>query len=581
VFSQFRKQLYQSENSENRKIRVGLLIDDVKLIPVFAEIIKDLKAAPFADLCLVISRQQSDVRAPSTGERVWGLRRYIVNKKFRDTFLFRLYARWDDRRNPDISLFDEVTIDEMLAGIPTLEVTPIEKGFTDYFPQADIDRIKTENVDVLLRFGFRILRGDILSVAKCGIWSYHHGDQDFYRGSPPYFWEMIEGASMDGVILQILNEKLDNGRVLVKGHFAAEPGISVKKRRVGPYSGSQHFVIDQLRRLYSIGWEQFSDSLATTNPYLGKRQIYRSPTNTEMLTWIGQAIRKKINSGWNRQRTVSHWKIGIRHKNGNPLAQLTSDLAEKDFQWLNSPKGHFWADPFLYEYSGKSFLFFEDYSYDEGRAVIACGEINPDLQLTNVQTVLDTGTHASFPLVFEDGGNIYMVPETCEEGKVNLYRSVNFPNRWEKVRTLVDLPCVDTVLWKHEGRWWLHTSYNFQAGHAHTALLYSSATLLGEWELHPQAPFPPNARYARNAGPMITTSEGQLYRVSQSSEFSYGSSITFHKITRLDQQVFTEAIEQTVRPAPNSSIRGNHSYGANEKFEVVDAVSSVPLSLVN
>ena len=33
------------------------------------------------------------------------------------------------------------------------------------------------------------LRGEI---ARHGVWSYHHGDNRFYRGGPPGFWEVME-----------------------------------------------------------------------------------------------------------------------------------------------------------------------------------------------------------------------------------------------------------------------------------------------------------------------------------------------------------------------------------------------------
>jgi hypothetical protein len=41
------------------------------------------------------------------------------------------------------------------------------------------------------------------------VWSYHHGDNEFYRGGPPHFWELYEKAPLSGVILQVLTEELD------------------------------------------------------------------------------------------------------------------------------------------------------------------------------------------------------------------------------------------------------------------------------------------------------------------------------------------------------------------------------------
>jgi hypothetical protein len=383
---------------------------------------------------------------------------------------------------------------------------------------------------------------------------------------------MVEGASLNGVILQILNEKLDDGRVLVKGRFANQKSISVKRNKVTPYLGSQHFVVDQLRRLHTMGWEKYSESLQEPGMFRGKREIYRSPTNVEMIGWIVKLALEKLSNRLTRSAVVSHWRIGIRRRDGDFLRRLECGLVETDYQWFESPKGHFWADPILCEFEDKTYLFFEDYCYQERRAVIACGEVSDDLTLSNIMTVLDTGGHASFPFVFRDGDNFYMVPETCEDGTVSLYEAVNFPNEWKRLKVLINLACVDSILWKQGGLWWLHTSYNFNHGHAHTALLYSCETLLGEWQLHREAPFAPDVRYARNAGPVICTENGKHFRVSQSSEFSYGSSFTFHEIDEINNANYRETVALTVPPSSNSDRRGSHSFTLSEKFEVVDGV---------
>jgi hypothetical protein len=578
MFSPFKRQLYKSASSDQKKIRIGLMLNDANLIPVFAEVVKDLRAAEFVDLCLVVVRKKPPLKTKSNLQRILGLHKHITNNRLRATLTFRLYSILDNFYNRRISRFDEISVEELIKGIPVYEVEPIEKGFSDYFPEQDVDFVKRQNLDVLLRFGFRILRGEILNSATCGIWSYHHGDPDFYRGSPPYFWEMVEGASLNGAILQILNEKLDEGRVLVKGRFAAEKGISVKRGKVVPYMGSQHFVIDQLRRLHSMGWTHFADSLEPPHPFKGKREIYRSPTNIEMCRWIARLVVEKIRNRLNRRETVSHWRIGIRRREEAFMERLKDGLVEKDYHWFESPNGHFWADPVLCDVAEKTYLFFEDYIYEKQRAVIACAEVTDDFKLSNIRTVLDTGSHASFPFVFTDGTEFYMVPETYEEGTVSLYRAVSFPHQWEKVKTILDLPCVDTVVWKQNNLWWLSTSHNFNHGHAHTGLLYSSDSLLGQWKLHPEAPFAPDARYARNAGPILSTKDGQTYRVSQRAEFSYGSSISFHKICELNELKYEESLQLTVRPAASSTMRGNHSFALSEKFEVVDGVWNELLS---
>ena len=90
--------------------------------------------------------------------------------------------------------------------------------FCDYLSDEDVSRIRAANVDVLLRFGFRILKGPILRAAKHGVWSYHHGDNQVNRGGPAGFWEVMLNRPTTGSVLQILNEDLDNGRVIYRSY---------------------------------------------------------------------------------------------------------------------------------------------------------------------------------------------------------------------------------------------------------------------------------------------------------------------------------------------------------------------------
>ena len=66
------------------------------------------------------------------------------------------------------------------------------------FPPGAIAALLSHDLDVILRFGFNILRGEVLTSARYGIWSFHHGDNEFYRGGPPLFWEVVEDNPCSG-----------------------------------------------------------------------------------------------------------------------------------------------------------------------------------------------------------------------------------------------------------------------------------------------------------------------------------------------------------------------------------------------
>jgi hypothetical protein len=105
-------------------------------------------------------------------------------------------------------------------GVVELAVTPVAHGrHAVALATSDVERIRALRPDFLLRFGFDILRGEVLDVAPYGIWSFHHGDEQRYRGQPPGFWEIYEGDPLTGAVLQRITDRLDGGIILHKERF--------------------------------------------------------------------------------------------------------------------------------------------------------------------------------------------------------------------------------------------------------------------------------------------------------------------------------------------------------------------------
>jgi hypothetical protein len=95
------------------------------------------------------------------------------------------------------------------AGVETMDVLDL------YAPET-ADFIRACRPGCIFRTGFGIIREPILSLAPRGVVSFHHGDIRLYRGQPVAFWELYDGASAVGVTVQVLNDKLDAGRIAVE-----------------------------------------------------------------------------------------------------------------------------------------------------------------------------------------------------------------------------------------------------------------------------------------------------------------------------------------------------------------------------
>ena len=550
------------------------------LIQLFAEITRQIVECDFAKLELLIYNAGSDAviiaPLPEGRSKLRKIYDTFALPHLRERLLYSLYERWDRSNTDDaIDPVHEVDCSALLAGVERLDVVPITKKWVHRFPPEAIAKIRSKELDVLLRFGFNILRGDILSCAKYGMWSYHHGDNDYYRGGQAYFWEVYEQNPISGVILQVLTEELDAGHVLAKGFFATAPGISQVKNRVSPFWGSSTFLIQKLRELHGRGWESVEKKCLPRAPYLGKKKIYRAPTNGEMAGWLLPTLVKKTLARFGRTDTVAFWRLALR-TGAKPL----EDSQNSDgFMWLHCPKGHFYADPFFFDDNGKLWLFFEDYYYGEQRGKLACAEFKDGKLVGEVIPVLDKPYHLSYPCVFRDGDAIHMIPESKANSTVDLYHAVDFPRTWEHIRVLYDGPAVDTTVHHKDGVWYFFTTLKETRGDGLQLWLFTSDSPAGEWREHPASPISTDVRSSRGAG-AIFERNGRLFRPSQDCGVAYGRSFTLNEILVLNRDEYLEKPCVTVDPVWAPGLAGTHSYAQSGAYEVIDGCEFVPPSQV-
>jgi hypothetical protein len=556
------------------------LLNGPKLPHYCARIVDQIQASNFARIEFLVFRQRSRVAAPAHVNG-WLLRRIglrLLDPGLRKRLLYELYLRFDDRKKSADHPRNVVDCASRLTGIESIEVEPIGQRFVQRFPVEAVEEIRSKKLDVLIRFGFNILKGDILSAARCGIWSYHHGDNEFYRGGPPHFWELYERNPISGVVLQVLTDELDAGLILRKCLFTTETTTSVAQNNFGSYWGAADLVIQKLNELHRFGWDHVQQHAVPPITYKGKRALYRTPSNREMAWWLASVWVKKAALRPFRKGEVQHWRIAIR-LNAPPLFSRPFDGSLQGFRWIESPKGHFWADPFVLEQQGRKWIFFEDYTYARKRGSIACSEIGSDGSLISpTACVEDPQNHYSYPYVFRDGEELYMLPEARGVGSVDLYRCEEFPHKWSRHTTLLRGKFVDPTIWQHEGLWWLMASSADPDARAASLLLFYAEALGGQWTLHPTNPVSTDARYNRGAGKTVW-SEGRLIRPSQSSCPIYGYSFTFNEVTSLSTTEYKERPLQEFRPE-SLNLEAMHTYNWIPGLEVIDGARNMPLAKV-
>jgi hypothetical protein len=571
---------WRVSSSSNPPLRIGLLLDDVKMSRFFATIIEDIQASNFARIEFLIFRKSAKKPAPVTRSRVAKLADRLLDPDLRKRILYDQYLRLDEEKKPSNHPLEIVDCSGLLAGIDRIEVEPIGKKWVHRFPPEALEAIRAKNLDVLLRFGFNILKGDILKAARYGIWSYHHGDNDFYRGGPPHFWELCENAPLSGVILQVLTEELDGGLVLCKSLFSTETTVSVSRNRFPAYWGSTDLVIRKLNELHRFGWNHLLEHSVPAAPYQGKKKIYRSPTNLEMVRWLAPVVAKKAAQQLLSPKSeVQHWRIGVR-VNGPRLFERTGAPDLRGFRWLEPPAGFFWADPFILEHNGRPWAFYEEYSYPHHRAHISCAEIAADGSfLSPTRCLVNEQHHYSYPHVFRAGNDLFMIPESFDSNSVDLYRCEDFPAKWALQTTLFRGRFVDTSVWQHDNTWWLMTTTAEPDARSGALLLFYSDCVTGPWHFHPANPISTDIRNNRNAGSVFATKSG-LVRPSQNCSGLYGRDLSLNQITELTIERYTERRLLTLEPDASSSINGIHTYNWCGNIELIDGQTTTPLKRV-
>jgi hypothetical protein len=564
--------LWLHSPAQNPRLRIGLLLDGPKLPRFNAEIIKQIQASNFARIELLVYRKGASATTEKRGILA-RLGRRLFDAKLRKHALYDLYLQFDNRKKLRQHPRDIVDCSAMLSGIESIAVEPIGERFVHRFPAEAVEQIRGRNLDLLIRFGFNIIKGDILSATRYGVWSYHHGDNEFYRGGPPHFWELYERNPLSGVILQVLTEELDAGLVLCKSLFTTRPTASVSQNDFAPYWGSTDLMIRKLHELHRFGWEHLRQRSLPPVPYKGKRRLYRTPTNLEMARWLLPLMVKKAVERPFRKPMVQHWSIATR-LGTPPLYSRESDRGLQGFRWIESPKGHFWADPFLLEEAGRKWIFFEDYAYAEKRACIACAEIGSDGTLSSYATCLrHSEHHYSYPYVFRDGSDVLMVPEAGNSGSVDLYRCEEFPGKWSRHSTLLRGRYVDPSIWQQDGLWWMMVTTADPDARCSALYLFYAEALTGPWQLHPANPISTDTRNNRGAG-RIVWADGRLIRPSQSCCPTYGYSFSFNEVTKLSPTEYEEHALREYKPE-SLGVQGIHTYNWIPGIEVIDGVKAL------
>lgn len=545
-------------------MKIGVLIRDFEILGnwelrIINKIIKD----PSLELALLIQDGRKGHHSPKSIKAK--LKRLFKSRNLIGTLLFKIQLKIESKLFKEKFTVDKSKIIEELNNINKIEVKPVRKGYLDIFDKNCVEEIEKYDLDIILRHEFNIISGELLNVPKFGIWSFHHADNSINRGGPPGFWEIVLNQSSVGVTLQKLTSELDGGLVIDKAFYNRH--WSVKKTSQNIFEGSVSLLFKNIKKLQN-------GKFITKSSKLYFNPLYKVPK-------LGFVLKYSFNFYFKLARKffqIINYKIfGTRYAcwtlfigKGNFLDSTLYRLKP-----VKMPRNKFWADPFIFKYLDKDYIFFENYDYKTKKGKISCGRIN-NSQLVDLVDVIEKEYHMSYPFIFEENKDIFLIPETLEKNRLEIYKCVDFPFNWELHSTLFEGESIvdaSVYICKNKNKWlFLNKADGINAPDNSDLYIYKvNSSDYKELEPHKNNPVIINAKVARNAG-AIFEYKNQIYRPSQANiDGVYGRGLNINKIKKL---TINEYVEETIITAQPNFDKGlismHHLHQSNDIF-VIDA----------
>lgn len=552
-------------------LRVGILVDRLVQPAWVARAVADVQESGFAQIVLVVVNGAT-AGLPSSPHEL---------RERPDLALYHAYTALDDflfgaagsagafridapGESRELDAFAPTDIDKLVQGAVCITLSPTQSQGHVVLADDDIQSVTRYDLDVALKLGFEGLSGSALHIARHGIWSYHHGDPARRRGGPAGFWEVMERDEVTGCVLERLTEDPEGG-IPIKRSFASTDKYSVRRSKNNYFWTSSSFVLRALRDLRGAALEARTGEVVAGRPFVPySDRLYDRPRNGEMAGLLLRHGYRVARDRIGHRLRPERWVLGYRLTSAVPSLHR--------FRYMVPQGGAVWADPFPVAADDRYYIFFEEQDTADAPARISVIEMGCDGAWTSPEPVLSANYHLSYPSVFEWHGCFYMIPETVATERVELYRCIDFPHRWELHAVLLEgVRAVDATVADIDGRLWMFVSIAVEGARDFDELhLFSADSPTGPWKAHRTNPVKSDARSSRPAGRLFEWG-GKLHRPAQDCGRRYGYGVSINVITQLDDHGFEEREVSRMEPNWDRSVVATHTLNTVPGLTVVDA----------
>lgn len=261
---------------------------------------------------------------------------------------------------------------------------------------------------------------------------------------------------------------------------------------------------------------------------------------------------------------AEQWSILVCGLDGVPVRQIIPPIDRS------------WADPFPVEHQGRYYVFLEQQIHGRN-GTLGYIELFGDLSYSEFKPILERDYHLSYPNVFRqettDGPVWYMIPETNENGSIDLYRATAFPDGWIHDSTLISgIRAVDPTLFKSGNAWYLFVSCSTDSTRFNDSLFIFKSDRFPsvDWVPHRNNPVKRDAGSSRMAGGIFVETDGTAIRPGQDCVKEYGHKTVLSRIATLDGEKYEEETVRTVLPDRAYGAVCTHTWNRCGKYVLRD-----------
>jgi hypothetical protein len=539
------------EINSDVKISVGILIPDNEISAWINKSISDIAKNAHLKMSLVVI-------IPKNTQKIWPLvlRKVSINMIVAGIYRFidRIYYKIPNYALKKTAFYNE------------FDETPVIIN-NNFSKETDSnllinDAIRQNKIDMMISFlDHWIPDLFILREIRYGIWYFRHGNYDIKESLEIGLNELvnIDGELRSTLIISTHSQVIEATTTCSITHMFSQ------RITLDNHLWKCSYILPRI-----LSDQNFINSLEDNN----RNSVFQGNTFQDPLSMLKKQnsyfkiIGVMLKKGLDKFLHEEQWILLFGSKNWLETIQSPESIKK-----IIPPMDRFWADPFLICKNGFNYVFFEEYENKLKKGYISVLQVDNNGRLLEKEKVLERPYHLSYPYIFEYEGVHYMIPESTENKTIELYRCIDFPNKWEFVRDIMrNITAHDSSILIYNGKIWLFTCikqkeirWNYDDLH----IFYNSELFSDNWMPHPENPVMSDVKRARPAGKFFIY-ENKLYRPSQNCSGTYGRAININCIDFLDESSYHERVEYEMDSRFDKRLTAIHTINSDNGITVMD-----------